>query len=367
MKRLTSLDKINISRHLFGNPEKFPSFFTVYDEFASKGIGLAINIDPNSATGTLSHEHVLRAVDILKENPSITRKDAFEKMRQVNGLRSASDPSIAKVLDLAVRCVIMVDCAAKQHHSSSFKIGDYRPASWDMDEKFVDFVTRSFPEVSSMTGPAASHLSSEMFPSKAWELKRLGIEFRRTNNLAEHLLFDERKNYLFVFHQAQFLKAHIAKHCYSQDPFGLTFGESLKSGTLPPQLLVETLYSIQEVLFAAHDIKSGRILKKLISPRHGKFDPECYQYDALDLDVQPPEGFSYIYWGKRLTALRELFDKKPPRNRLEKWLQRQLSERNAFLVALVALLISIVVGIISIGLSAVQVWIAWMAWKHPKQ
>jgi hypothetical protein len=45
-----------------------------------------------------------------------------------------------------------------------------------------------------------------------------------------------------------------------------------------------------------------------------------------------------------------------------KW---QTSESNAFAVALAALLISIVVGILSLGLGSLQAWIAWKAWTEP--
>lgn len=55
----------------------------------------------------------------------------------------------------------------------------------------------------------------------------------------------------------------------------------------------------------------------------------------------------------------------PPRNKLERWLQSQTSERNALFIALLALFISIFVGLLAVILAAVQTWIAWMAWKYP--
>lgn len=57
--------------------------------------------------------------------------------------------------------------------------------------------------------------------------------------------------------------------------------------------------------------------------------------------------------------------KPPPRNKLERWLQSQTSERNALFIALLALFISIFVGLLAVILAAVQTWIAWMAWKYP--
>ncbi|KAH0421969.1 hypothetical protein CcaCcLH18_13098 [Colletotrichum camelliae] len=197
---------------------------------------------------------------------------------------------------------------------------------------------------------------------KAWKLrKRLGVKFQPTDDLTKHLLLDRRRSVLFIFHHVKFLKAQAGLYLPIQKNLGLTVNESLKNGTLPPQLLAETLHSIQAVLFPPHNKKAARILKKLISNRDTQFDPECARYDGETL----PKDFRYIYWAKRIADLHDLLEKRPPRNGMERWLQWQSSEGNALLVAFIALLISIIVGVISIGLSAVQIWISWMAWKHP--
>lgn len=73
----------------------------------------------------------------------------------------------------------------------------------------------------------------------------------------------------------------------------------------------------------------------------------------------------YQYWGERLVILHDLLAKRPPTNKWEKWLRWQSSDANALGIAILALFISIIVGLISIGLSAVQIWIAYMAWKQP--
>lgn len=132
---------------------------------------------------------------------------------------------------------------------------------------------------------------------------------------------------------------------------------------LPPQLLVETLHSLQGILFPSVDPISANILDELIA-KEG-FDPQCAEYEGYKLFSEPPEDFEYVFWGKRLAQLHHLMVHRPPRNMLERWFQRQSSEGNALFVALLALLISIAVGLISIILACVQVWIAWMAWKYP--
>jgi len=78
-----------------------------------------------------------------------------------------------------------------------------------------------------------------------------------------------------------------------------------------------------------------------------------------------PKGLEYMYWGKRLVTLHAFLHNRPPRNRFERWIKWQTSESNAFAVALFALLISVVVGLLSLGLAGIQTWIAYKAWKEP--
>jgi hypothetical protein len=80
-------------------------------------------------------------------------------------------------------------------------------------------------------------------------------------------------------------------------------------------------------------------------------------------DEDDPE---YKYWGERLIALHRFATRERlPRNSFERWMEWQGSESNAFAVALAALLISTLVGILGVGLAAFQSWVAWKAWKEP--
>jgi hypothetical protein len=129
---------------------------------------------------------------------------------------------------------------------------------------------------------------------------------------------------------------------------------------------VETLHSLQTVLFPSVDERSRRILQDLI--KKGRFDEDCARYEGYKLFHDTPEHFRYLYWGERMAALHDKLTATPqnrPRNRLERWLERHSSERNALIVALFALLITLITGIISVILGAVQVWITYQAWKYP--
>lgn len=125
--------------------------------------------------------------------------------------------------------------------------------------------------------------------------------------------------------------------------------------------MVETLRSIQYLLFPYEDLKSTKILDQLIQ-RDG-FDAECAEYDDYALDGLDED--KYLYWGQRIAALHKVIDNRPPRNSLERWLQRHDTERNVLFFALVGLSIWTIVSIIRIGLLAVQIWVSYEAWQHP--
>lgn len=87
--------------------------------------------------------------------------------------------------------------------------------------------------------------------------------------------------------------------------------------------MVETLRSIQYLLFPYEDLKSTKILDQLIQ-RDG-FDAECAEYDDYALDGLDED--KYLYWGQRIAALHKVIDNRPPRNSLERWLQRHDTDR----------------------------------------
>lgn len=138
---------------------------------------------------------------------------------------------------------------------------------------------------------------------------------------------------------------------------------TLSRGYLPPQLLVETLHSIQAILFHFDDSKSSPILERLMA-KDG-FDRDCAKAEGYKMFDDIIHNLEYRYWGERLAVLHGFTRERPPRNKFERWMRWQASESNAFAVALAALLISIVVGILGLGLAAFQSWVAWGAWKDP--
>ncbi|KAF4992807.1 hypothetical protein FGRMN_6909 [Fusarium graminum] len=353
MKTTTAEDRHNLSKELLFESGSFVSYFRNYDDLATKD-----NIfNAQGSSPPRDHNDVVFAANILKSHPEITKEEATSHLQ--SAWNTYTD--IGSTLALAVHAMAMTDCSAQDWHPTGFSLGGYRPISWLSQEPFVSFVERSYSRTSNSRLNEDFTANSQL---KAWKLhKRLGITFSLTDNLSEHLILDVKNNTLYLFHQVAYLKAHLAKYQHVQSPLDISADDSLKRGTLPPQVLAETLYTLQGILFPSLDNKSGDVLNTLI--RRDGFDPECAQYEGYKIFSEPPEHFQYVYWGKRIAQLHELVKSRPPRNKAEKWFQQKTSERNALLIALLALFISIFVGILSIILGIVQVWIAWMAWKHP--
>ncbi|KAJ0108634.1 hypothetical protein J7T55_015068 [Diaporthe amygdali] len=331
----------------------------------SRGVGVDYdNLMPTA--GPVSEQtRLLIAVEKLKENPRKTRSESSQIIQNVLGSNHAGQ-YISKLMESAAQSIAMIDPTAGDWHAQDFVMGSYRPSSWQRDESFQSFCSRSVPLGSDKAINAAKTALDEKSSMRARKLqKRLGIQFYATDNLAEHLLLENKhgKTRLYIFHYAGYLKARLEQTRSFNLPIDCAMETCLEHGTLPPQLLVETLHSIQAVLFPVTEPEEVRILRTLIRMQH--FDPECAENEGYKVYQNVPKDFKYIYWAERLATLHARLKDRPPRSRLEKWLAQENNDGNAFLIALLALFISVIVGILGLILAAVQTWIAWMAWKYP--
>lgn len=133
--------------------------------------------------------------------------------------------------------------------------------------------------------------------------------------------------------------------------------------TLPRQLLLETLHSLQYIMFPSFDVKSLSLLEKLVHGRHSSLDSDCLSYDALVHRM--PANFEYRYWGCRLLKLHRLVRNPKPQNRLEQWIHRHTTERNALYIAIIGLFLAVLFGFLGLIVGIVQTWIGYQAWKYP--
>ncbi|KAF2676772.1 hypothetical protein K458DRAFT_424526 [Lentithecium fluviatile CBS 122367] len=201
-------------------------------------------------------------------------------------------------------------------------------------------------------------------PPKAGKLhRRLKLEFVPTSDLAEHLVYNPKTKSLAVFHQVEWLKAQIR---YTKDrKLDEAVEVSLAAGTLPPQLLDETLYTIYVILFPIGiNKKSLRFAKRLVRAER-PFDRNLLAYDGPVHKL--PANFKCVYWSRRLKALQALVEVRPPKNKIVSWFERHTSERNALTVAIIGLFLSALFGFLGLLVGILQVVVSIQAWKYPVQ
>ncbi|KAK3324488.1 hypothetical protein B0T19DRAFT_231347 [Cercophora scortea] len=366
---MTNSYRDDLKREVLRGQGEFHAYFKLYDELFHRGTGnhlIELERPLHQERHPIQHEDITTAVRVLKASNRITLTATRTALRDQTH-RDFTPREFDFVVNLAVQSMTMIDANVGDSHGSDFRIGKYRHASWLPDECFADFVSRCFPQVLAERRDRVAFVLDERKSLKAWKLKkRVKITFKGTDNLAEHLLYDPNNRVISLFHHAEYLHAHLGLWKEVPGSKDVGIAAALERGTLSPRLLAETLHSLQSVLFRYDDDRSMSVLASLI--KKSGFDNTCSVPKGYKMfDDTVPEDFQYVYWGERLAVLYQAVQERPPRTGFQKWLRWQTSESNSFLIAMLALVISIFVGILSLGLSAVQIWISWQAWQRPVQ
>ncbi|EUC40535.1 hypothetical protein COCMIDRAFT_30543 [Bipolaris oryzae ATCC 44560] len=277
----------------------------------------------------------------------------------------AFPPDVNKEIALqqTVKLAYLIDPASYDVHPKVFRFENEPvfPVKWESSQTFEDFFNTAFPITTNAQELWTA--STEKRSLKAWKLcQRQKIRIERTDDLAEHLVYDARKKTLMVFHQVEWLKAQIynTKMRALDEPVKTSFS----AGTLPPQLLVETFSTIYDILFPiATCKKTDEIAERLVEQEKCPFDPNLLIYTRLDRSI--PKDFKYLYWSKRLRTLQNLMKAPPPKHKITSWFERHTSERNALTVAIIGLFLSVLFGFLGLLVGIAQLVISIMAWKYP--
>lgn len=193
-----------ITLSFLGRSGDFQAWFRVYDDLVSRR---RFHINPPTSTKAVSHTKILEIAKDLAANISWTRDECIAALFQASRDKCSED-DLENALDIAVQATFMIDCVATQWHASNFRLGGMRPTCWAANETFLKFMENSFP-ISTNIQKAVLVLENQD-ALKAWKLeKRLGLTFKGTNNLADHLLYDRRHNTVYLFHHVAFLDAHF--------------------------------------------------------------------------------------------------------------------------------------------------------------
>lgn len=133
-------------------------------------------------------------------------------------------------------------------------------------------------------------------------------------------------------------------------------------GNLPRQLALETLDSVQKILFP-FELKSRALLRSLASKE--SFDPDCLRFGSAFYRGEHENDIQYQYWGSRLMDLYDEIENPKPRGIFETWLEQRSKARHVMLATLVGVIIAIILGIFGLIVGIFQAWVSYLAWKHP--
>ena len=110
-----------------------------------------------------------------------------------------------RALRAAMQTGFMVDCEAQEGLGLRNTPASCSPLRWDETESLTDFLQKAFRDTSS-----SLHLNIKIGKLKAWKMvKRYNVRFLATNDLAQHLLYDEDAQTIKIFHQISWSKAHL--------------------------------------------------------------------------------------------------------------------------------------------------------------
>ncbi|KAH8881806.1 hypothetical protein GQ53DRAFT_466617 [Thozetella sp. PMI_491] len=371
MLKPTEAERQDIIRAVFGddlvlyaNSSRFKAYFDHYCAIvcpASSGDAV-IELD-TPALG--SHADILKCVGIITQDPHVSFNGFARKALGAKSTE-ASMKEKEHVARLAADVAFAVNCMLRSYYSENFINGMPRHIKWEEDVSFLGFIESAFRSGQQAKTPEQQRRCTEAMIAKkslkAWKLsKRYGIKIKGTENLLEHLVLDPRTKTLKVFHQVSFLRAHLTKS--KQEPLNLSFEESLKRGTLPPLLLLETLLTFHDVLFPVASVreKRSRAALEAMIQKNG-FDPEARWIEFIRAT---PVDMNFEYWGDRLSILHDVVKRPPPANALVAWFERHTSERNALTVAIVGLFLSVLFGLLSFIVGVLQLVLAWVAYRYP--
>jgi hypothetical protein len=159
-----------------------------------------------------SHEDLHGAILKLKSNPDISRTEFYQlAFVQEDGEPPPDPTELFNAAILVVKVLTMVDCSVPYHSSDRLEKGAFR-IHWKDYVAFSEYLQDLFPIENH---PILSYADSELFVDMKSELratklkKRLGITFRATHDVRNHLRFDRKQNVLEIFHHTAFLKEQL--------------------------------------------------------------------------------------------------------------------------------------------------------------
>jgi hypothetical protein len=183
-----------------------------YFQFYKAAVAGYLDEAPGTSRALNTHEDLFKAITTLKNQPEIT-KLAFYKngFRRSDGARALDQTDLLQATTLVVRVFVMVDSSPLQHSSTRLEAGGVK-VPWRDDVPFSQYLDNLFPKTSHRI---FSFADSESFADTKAELratklrKHLGVTFRATYDIRNHLVYDYRENTVDIYHHTAFLKEQL--------------------------------------------------------------------------------------------------------------------------------------------------------------
>ncbi|KAF3155247.1 hypothetical protein TWF569_009774 [Orbilia oligospora] len=284
-----------------------------------------------------SHEEIFHLIRVLKETPNITR-GALAKQVFGNPNNMGIESEQEHVIGLAVKALTM-DTPFHVFLEALFPMIDHPGFGEDASASFWEMK-------SSITG------------SKL--IRKGGLSFSPTEDLSNHLKLNRKTGVIEIFHHTAFLKENLRITRCMEGPMGVE--GSLRLGALPRQLALEALDSIQKIIFPLSDPSAVTLLQRLVIEKG--FDEDCLRFEASAIREPHETNTRYLYFGARLADIYDELENPTPRGLISRWAKRK-GAGHANIATIIAVIIALIFGLVTLGLGGFQAWISWQQWKHP--
>ena len=196
-----SQDEQQVTLNLVGTTRSLDAWSRLLSELL---LGSNQYVQSGPAVTEMSRADIIEIVKALRRKVDFNRDTILAELSNNRGI------NLNIALDIAIQASCMTETGVTKKHTTYNKsLGAY----WNGKESFVTYMDRSYPQTIDSEGIALTKTDQNAL--KGWKLaKKLGIKFKGTNNLADHLFYSRQRNTLYIFHHVGFLNAHLGNRAY---------------------------------------------------------------------------------------------------------------------------------------------------------
>ncbi|TVY18403.1 hypothetical protein LARI1_G003433 [Lachnellula arida] len=310
-----------------GQADAYRSYFRYYStECRRLQMGISKESWLSSTMAAKTHADILFIVHTLSLESQLYRPDvrALLRHRFVN----SDDLAVNRSIDFALRAWLTLNVREERFslHTPSTPVME-----WDDNTTLADFVERNFPNASPTSSVPSLQFDHAFTMASMNRLS--GIEVEWTPCLADHLRFDKRRR--------------ITWERATEKP------DTAIRTLIPRGILRETVLSLS-LLFPRWDIHTDNFMLQ--------YD-QTFHLEAPFSDPHPQHLSEFSHWRNRLMELHQIFHS-PPIGWTQLWTDRRNPlQWYTFWIAIVILVLTVVLGVISTVTAVMQTCFAYEALK----